>query len=230
MPENNSLLGKISLLTSANVHSLLDNALKANSPAVIEEEIRRAEQSRDQLNNVIASMMGNIRVDQDSLKQQQALAEKADADAQALVALNNMAMAGIKVKAKLGYLAQAATLQKSVETEQADVDKLNQAMAALNQKITDMKNGLQDLTRALEMAKTEKRAVRSIGDMSKILEDNGTQSYFDAAKKQQATQESALDLTLQQHAHLTDPSADPDVAAELARMQQRLTSASGSNK
>ena len=56
-----SLLEKVSTLISANLHALVDQALKANSMAVIDQYIRQVEDHLEDLEDAAATIGGEIK-------------------------------------------------------------------------------------------------------------------------------------------------------------------------
>ncbi|MCL4860792.1 MAG: PspA/IM30 family protein, partial [Caldilineaceae bacterium] len=56
-----SLLDKVSTLISANLHALVDQALKSNSLAVIDEYIRQVENNLADLEDAAATVGGEVK-------------------------------------------------------------------------------------------------------------------------------------------------------------------------
>src|SRR5689334_13779314 len=56
-----SLLGKIGILVSATLHSIVDNALKQNSLAVFDQYIRDAENSMEALKGAMVDLNATIK-------------------------------------------------------------------------------------------------------------------------------------------------------------------------
>jgi len=56
-----TLLEKVSTLISANLHSLVDKALKSNSVAVIDQYIRQIEDSLEDLEDAAATIGGEVK-------------------------------------------------------------------------------------------------------------------------------------------------------------------------
>jgi phage shock protein A len=56
-----TLLEKVSTLISANLHSLVDQALKANSLAVIDQYIRQVEDHLEDLEDAAATVGGEVK-------------------------------------------------------------------------------------------------------------------------------------------------------------------------
>src|SRR5512133_83736 len=56
-----SLLGKIKILVSATLHSIVDQALQSNSLGVFDEYIREAEQSMEMLRGALLDLAATIK-------------------------------------------------------------------------------------------------------------------------------------------------------------------------
>src|SRR5690242_15807446 len=77
-----SLLDKVQTLIKANLHSLVDSALQANSMAVIDQYIRDVDNNLDALEDAAATVGGQVKTLQrkhdDYVKQQQELDHNID--------------------------------------------------------------------------------------------------------------------------------------------------------
>src|SRR5512143_2492886 len=56
-----TLLGKIKILVSATLHSIVDQALQSNSLGVFDEYIREAEESMEMLRSALADLAATIK-------------------------------------------------------------------------------------------------------------------------------------------------------------------------
>ncbi len=56
-----SLLEKVQVLITANLHALVDQALKANSLAVIDQYIRQVENNLEDLEDAAATIGGEVK-------------------------------------------------------------------------------------------------------------------------------------------------------------------------
>ena len=56
-----SLLEKVQTLIAANLHALVDSALKANSVAVVDQYIRQIEDNLEDLEDAIATVGGQVK-------------------------------------------------------------------------------------------------------------------------------------------------------------------------
>src|SRR5712691_3910760 len=80
-----SLLEKVGTLISANLHAMVDSALKANSVAVMDEYIRQAENNLDALEDAAATVGGEVKTLKRKYDDFSAAAAKLDKDIDALL-------------------------------------------------------------------------------------------------------------------------------------------------
>ena len=80
-----SLLDKVRTLISANLHAMVDSALKANSVAVMDEYIRQAEDNLEKLEDAAATVGGEVKTLKRKYDEYAAQAAKLDRDIDALL-------------------------------------------------------------------------------------------------------------------------------------------------
>ena len=80
-----SLLEKINTLINANLHSVVDRALEANSVKVMDEYIRQAERNLEALEDSAATVGGTVRTLKRKYEEFAAAAEKLDRDIDTLI-------------------------------------------------------------------------------------------------------------------------------------------------
>ena len=73
-----SLLEKVQTLISANLHWMVDQALKQNSIAVINQYIREVEDNLDDLQNAVATVGGQVKTIKRQHDEAQAKADELD--------------------------------------------------------------------------------------------------------------------------------------------------------
>jgi len=56
-----SLLEKVSVLIKANLHAMVDSALRQNSVAVIDQYVRQIEDNLEDLEDAVATVGGQVR-------------------------------------------------------------------------------------------------------------------------------------------------------------------------
>src|SRR5882757_798452 len=73
-----SLLDKVQVLISANLHALVDQALRQNSLAVIDQYIRQVEDNLDNLGDAAATVGGEVKSLERKLAEYKQKADKLD--------------------------------------------------------------------------------------------------------------------------------------------------------
>jgi phage shock protein A len=216
------LLEKIGLLIGANMHDLVNRALRANSVAVMDEQIRRAHESLEQLEDTIAQIIADLKIEERKNRELKDSIVSLDRDARTLLTTGKESQAAILVKQK--QLKQAA-LEKSEQAQgsiNGDLTKLQQAKTSLELKISELKATRDTVDQALKIAKTKGRIVQTFNDLTDVLEESGAAGTADWAESVKAKADIKLEQTLEKHGPLLDPTADPGVAAELERMKAEL--------
>ena len=163
-----SLLSKVQTLISANLHSLVDNALKANSVAVLDEYIRQAEDNLDDLQDALVTVRGQVKTLRRKYDMFQAEADQLDADIDRLLKLGKEDLA---VAAQSQYNSKAALAQEyktQYEKQQVEADKLSDARLKLEAKMTTIKQEREHMLALLELAKSKEIAAKTIRSLDDV--------------------------------------------------------------
>jgi phage shock protein A len=166
-----SLLSKVQTLVSANLHSLVDRALKANSVAVLDEYIRQAENNLDDLQDALVTVRGQVKTLERKWKLFQAEADQIDADIDRLLKAGKEDLA---VAAQAQYNSKADMAEQyrdQYEKQKAEADKLGDARLKLEAKLTTIKQEREHLLALLELAKSKEiaaKTIRSLDDLQGI--------------------------------------------------------------
>jgi phage shock protein A len=166
-----SLISKVQTLISANLHSLVDRALKANSVAVLDEYIRQAENNLDDLQDALVTVRGQVKTLERKWKLFQAEADQLDADIDRLLRAGKEDLA---VAAQAQYNSKADMAEQyreQYEKQKAEADKLGDARLKLEAKLTTIKQEREHLLALLELAKSKEiaaKTIRSLDDLQGI--------------------------------------------------------------
>jgi phage shock protein A len=166
-----SLLSKVQTLISANLHSLVDNALKANSVAVLDEYIRQAENNLDDLQDALVTVRGQVKTLKRKYELFQVEADQLDADINRLLKLGKEDLA---IAAQSQYNSKAELAQEykeQWEKQQVEADKLNDARLKLEAKLTTIKQEREHLLALMELAKSKEiaaKTIRSLDDLKGV--------------------------------------------------------------
>jgi len=194
-----SLLEKVSILISANLHWMANQALQANSMAVVDEYIRRVEDNIEALEDATATVGGEAKTLRRKQHEFDAKAEELD---------RNIDLFLSEDKAKLAMAAQsryntmkslADTYREQADNQEVAYQELLDAKLRLEAKLTEVKQERINLRAMLELAKSKEtahEAIDAIGDVSteasgmddikesiqRRLDKAGAQSEIDAQK------------------------------------------------
>jgi phage shock protein A len=220
-----SLLDKVSTLISANLHAMVDKALKANSLAVFDEYIRQAENNLDALEDAAATVGGNVKTLARKVEQYQADATKLDADIDALLKQGKEDLA-TAVQAKLNTTSKLlAQYRADHDKTQVEYQKLMDAKLKLEAKLTTIKQEREEMQALLDLAKSKEKtvgAIRSLkdlegvgdADMARITES--IRSRLDQAEARAEIETSRLE------SQVDDTLGKAELDSQLAERKKRL--------
>lgn len=163
-----NIFSKVQTLISANLHSLVDKALKANSVAVLDEYIRQAEDNLDDLQDALVTVRGQVKTLERKWRIFQSEAEQLDRDIDRLLAAgkDDLAMAAqSKYNSKVDMGDQ---YKEQYEKQKNEADKLNGSRLKLEAKLTTIKQEREHLLALLELAKSKEiasKTMRSLDDL-----------------------------------------------------------------
>lgn len=217
-----SLLDKIGLLLGANMHDLVNRALRANSVAVLDEQIRRAHESLEQLEGTIAQVIADLKIEERKNREVKGTISNLDLDARTLLGAGKESQAAVLVKQKQLKRAAFEKSDQALASMNGDLVKLQQAKASLEMKIAELQTTRDNVEQALRIAKTKGRIVQTFDDLTDVLEESGAAGIADWAERIKTQADVKLEMALEKHGRLLDPTADPAVAAELERMKAEL--------
>jgi len=147
-----SLLKKIQTLISANLHSLVDSALKANSMAVFDQYVREVEDNLDSLEDAVATVGGELK----TLRR-----KKSDLDQQAADLDRNIDLFLREGKEDLAMAAQSKlnsvtrlvqNYDEMLQRQEAEFQSLKDARLKLEAKLTTVKQEREELQALLDLA------------------------------------------------------------------------------
>lgn len=163
-----SLLDKVGTLIRANLHSLVDEALKKNSVAVLDEYIRQAENNLEDLEDAAATVGGNVRTLERKHKEFQSKAEELDRNIDILLQKDKAELA-VAAQSKLNSTQRLADDYKAQwDQQQREYQALINAKLKLEAKLTTIKQEREELQALLELAKSKEitaKAIQSLDDV-----------------------------------------------------------------
>jgi len=169
-----SLLEKVSTLISANLHSLVDQALKNNSLAVIDQYIRQVEDNLADLEDAAATVGGEVKSIRRKLQDHEQKEGELDRAIDAFLTEGNDATA-TATQSKLNSTQRLIQTYKEQLTRlQAEYQKLLEAKVKLEARLATMKQQREELQALLELAKSKETAVRAMRSLDDLMGSGDT--------------------------------------------------------
>jgi len=169
-----SLLEKVSTLISANLHSLVDQALKNNSLAVIDQYIRQVEDNLADLEDAAATVGGEVKSISRKLQEHEQKEGELDRAIDAFLTEGNDATA-TATQSKLNSTQRLIQTYKEQLTRlQAEYQKLLEAKVKLEARLATMKQQREELQALLELAKSKETAVRAMRGLDDLMGSGDT--------------------------------------------------------
>jgi phage shock protein A len=164
-----SLMKKVQTLISANLHAMVDSALKANSLAVFDQYVREVEDNLDNLEDAVATVGGELK----TLRR-----KKADLDQQAADLDRNIDIFLREGKEDLALAAQSKlnsvnrlmqNYEEMLARQEAEFQNLKDARLKLEAKLTTVKQERDELQALLDLARSKEltaKTIKSLDDLT----------------------------------------------------------------
>ena len=197
-----TLLDKAQTLISANLHGILDKALKANSLAVFDEYIRQAQDNLDDLEDAAATVGGQVKTLKRKTEEFEKKAQKLDRDIDMLLQRGKEDLA-IAAQRKINNVQETAQeYREQWERQQKEYQTLLDARLKLEAKLTEIRQEREQLQALLELAKAKEmtaKSMRSLDDLAGVGDTDiariadGIRARLDKATAQSEIRASRLD-------------------------------------
>ncbi len=163
-----SLLEKVQTLVSANLHWMVDQALKTNSIAVINQYIREVEDNLEDLENAVATVGGQVKTLKRQHDDAQAKADELDRNIDLFLkeGREDLAMAA---QSKLNSTQRLVTTYSTqLEQMQREYQSLMDARLKLEAKLTTIKQEKEELQALLDLAKSKEIAAKTMKSLDDL--------------------------------------------------------------
>jgi phage shock protein A len=150
-----SLLERVSTLVSANLNYLVGKALKANSIAVLEEYIRKIEDSLEALEDSAATVGGEAKGLRRKQQEFQAQADQLDQNIDQFLAQNKEDLARAAQSRHNLVSHMAETYAQQASAQEGEFQKLLDAKVKLEAKLSEVKQQKTELQAMLDLAKSK---------------------------------------------------------------------------
>lgn len=164
-----SLMEKVSTLISANLHYLVDEALKTNSLAVIDQYTRQVEDNLADLEDAAATVGGEVKGMQRKLVDYQHKQQELDRAIDAFLTEGNDS-AAVAAQSKLNStLRLIETFNTQLERQEKEFKALLDAKVKLEARLATMKQEREELQALLELAKSKEVTVKAMKSLDDLM-------------------------------------------------------------
>jgi phage shock protein A len=169
-----SLLEKVSTLISANLHSLVDQALQSNSLAVIDQYIRQVENHLEDLDDAAATVGGEVKSIKRKLQDLEQKEDELDRAIDAFLMEGNEETAAAAQSKLNSTVRLVETYQEQAARLEVEYRKLLDAKVKLEARLATMKQQRQELQALMELAKSKETAVRAMKGLDDLMGSGDT--------------------------------------------------------
>jgi phage shock protein A len=219
------LMKKIQVLISANLHAMVDSALKANSMAVFDQYVREVEDNLENLEDAVATVGGELK----TLRR-----KKTELDRRAAELDRNIDIFLREGKEDLALAAQSKlnsvnrlvqNYDEMLQRQEAEFQNLQDARLKLEAKLTTVKQEREELQALLDLARSKELTAKTIkslddltgagdADISRVAE--GIRARLDKASARSEMLADSLD------AQMDEVLEKSTLEAQLAERKSRL--------
>jgi phage shock protein A len=163
-----SLLQKIDTLIKANLHALVDRALKSNSLAVVDQYVRQVEDNLEDLEDAAATVGGQVKTLERKMKEFETKAAELDRNIDLFLKQGREELA-MAAQSKLNSTQRMAeNYREQWDRQQREYRTLLDAKLKLEARLVTVKQEREELRALLELAKAKEvttRAIKSLDDL-----------------------------------------------------------------
>jgi phage shock protein A len=196
------LLKKIQTLISANLHAMVDSALKANSMAVFDQYIREVEDNLENLEDAVATVGGELKTLRRKRGDQDRKAAELDRNIDIFLREGKEDLA-LAAQSKLNSVNRLVeNYDQMIERQETEFQSLKDARLKLEAKLTTVKQEREELQALLDLARSKEltaKAIKSLDDLTgsgdadiaRVAE--GVRARLDKASARSEMQATSLD-------------------------------------
>jgi phage shock protein A len=163
------LLKKIQTLISANLHAMVDSALKANSMAVFDQYVREVDDNLENLEDAVATVGGELKTlrrKKTSLDQKASELDR-NIDIFLREGKEDLALAAQSKLNSVNRLAQ--NYDEMLERQEAEFQSLKDARLKLEAKLTTVKQEREELQALLDLARSKELTAKTIKSLDDLM-------------------------------------------------------------
>jgi phage shock protein A len=220
-----SILEKINILISANLHGMVDKALEANSVQVMDEYVRRAERDLDSLETAIVTVGGSVRTMKRKYEETSAAVEKLDHDIDTMLTRGKADIAA-RMQADLNSKQQLAQeYYEQLQSQETEYKKMLDAKLKLESKLATTRQErehLQELMKLAEAKQATIKTIKSLNDLSGVG-DQDIKRIGDAIRERLDREDAQLEMSSTRLQDQVDETLEStQVDAQLEERKKRL--------
>jgi phage shock protein A len=164
-----SLLEKVRTLISANLHAIVDAALKSNSIAVVDQYIRQIEDSLEDLEDATATVGGQVKTLRRKLEEYRTKADELDRNIDLFLKDGKDEVAAA-AQSKLNSTERlVANYEEQLTRQEKEFEALQDARLKLEAKLTNIRQEREELQALLDLAHSKEitaDAISSLDDLA----------------------------------------------------------------
>lgn len=217
-----TLLGKVKTLVSATLHSIVDQALQANSIDVFDEYIRQAQHSMQLLKEAMIDLGASIKTLKRKYDELANEAAKFDLEVDQLLKANKTTLARVTQDRLNRQTEIARTYQDQFQKQSATYQTLYDVISVLQSKVDTLYAERDQVAVLLQLVKTKKLAARSIKDVQAIADDK-TRDIVENVKVQLDNADARLEVATSRLSDQIDAeTSNVDLNAQLEARRAKL--------
>ncbi len=164
-----SLLEKVRTLISANLHAIVDAALKSNSIAVVDQYIRQIENSLEDLEDATATVGGQVKTLRRKLEEYRSKADELDRNIDLFLKDGKDEVAAA-AQSKLNSTQRlVVNYEEQLARQEKEYQSLQDARLKLEAKLTTIRQEREELQALLDLARSKEitaEAIDSLDDLA----------------------------------------------------------------
>jgi phage shock protein A len=164
-----SLLEKVRTLISANLHAIVDAALKSNSIAVVDQYIRQIEDSLEDLEDATATVGGQVKTLRRKLEEYRSKSDELDRNIDLFLKEGKDEVAAA-AQSKLNSTRRlVANYEEQLARQEKEFESLQNARLKLEAKLTSIRQEREELQALLDLARSKEitaDAISSLDDLA----------------------------------------------------------------
>jgi phage shock protein A len=164
-----SLLEKVSTLISANLHYMVDQALKSNSMAVIDQYIRQVEENLEDLDEAAAAVGAEVKSIKRRLDDHEHKLSEFDRAIDAFLLEGNESAAAAVQSRYNSTERLVGTYKEQLQRQESEFKKLLDAKVKLEARLATRRQEREELQALLELAKSKETTVKAMKSLDDLV-------------------------------------------------------------